>query len=303
MMKTPISAFLDDGTRRIDIAVAGGDLDTPYHFGERQMKGFYSTPAIKTSLTEAQTRNGAHAISHGVLFAARVVTIPFIITASNRTELDDLKTALQLFVGKSDVVYQVNDGSDSTFVTGMLSIEYSVDIDECNTKGEMTLTCKDAERLSASEYSTNIGFGLATTGGGMSFGKDRQGLVFPMNFGKSHPTGVQNYTVAQNMGSYTANMQITLHGDMPGALFEWQDSEGQHGLLEYNGYISRYQTVLLDSKTESATISGSDFSGNLAYRNFPRIPAGGSVRIIMLSTAEDNEYEGFATVSFRDTWM
>jgi len=167
MMKTPISAFLDDGTRRIDIAVAGGDLDTPYHFGERQMKGFYSTPAIKTSLTEAQTRNGAHAISHGVLFAARVVSIPFIITASNRTELDDLKTALQLFVGKSDVVYQVNDGSDSTFVTGMLSIEYSVDIDECNTKGEMTLTCKDAERLSASEYSTNIGFGLASTGGGM----------------------------------------------------------------------------------------------------------------------------------------
>lgn len=303
MMKTPISAFLDDGTHRIDIAVAGSDLDTPYHFGERQMKGFYSTPAIKTSLTEAQTRNGAHTLSHGVLFAARVVTIPFIITASNRTELDDLKTALQLFVGKSDVVYQVNDGSDSTFVSGMLSIEYSVDIDECNTKGEMTLTCENAERLSSSEYSTNIGFGLATTGGGMSFGKDRQGLVFPMNFGKSHPTGVQNYTVAQNQGSYTANMQITLHGDMPGALFEWQDSEGRYGLLEYNGYISRYQTVLLDSKTESATISGSDFSGNLAYRNFPRIPAGGSVRIIMLSTAEDNEYDGFATVSFRDTWM
>ena len=303
MMKTPISAFLDDGTRRIDIAVAGGDLDTPYHFGERQMKGFYSTPAIKTSLTEAQTRNGAHAISHGVLFAARVVSIPFIITASNRTELDDLKTALQLFVGKSDVVYQVNDGSDSTFVTGMLSIEYSVDIDECNTKGEMTLTCKDAERLSASEYTTNIGFGLASTGGGMSFGKDRQGLVFPMNFGKSHPTGVQNYTVAQNMGSYTADMHITLHGEMPGALFEWQDSEGRYGLLEYDGFITQYQTVLLDSKTESATISGSDFSGNLAYRNFPRVPAGGSVRIIMLSTMADNEYNGYATVSFRDTWM
>ena len=303
MMKTPISAFLDDGTHRIDIAVAGGDMDTPYHFGERQMKGFYSTPSIKTSLTEAQTRNGAHALSHGVLFAARVVTIPFIINASNRTELDDLKTALQLFVGKSDVVYQVNDGSDSTFVTGMLSIEYSVDVDECNTKGEMTLTCKDAERLSASEYSTNIGFGLASTGGGMSFGKDRQGLVFPMNFGKSHPTGVQNYTVAQNMGSYTADMQITLHGGMPGALFEWQDSEGRYGLLEYDGFITQYQTVLLDSKTESATISGSDFSGNLAYRNFPRVPAGGSVRIIMLSTMADNEYNGFATVSFRDTWM
>ncbi|QHJ82688.1 MAG: hypothetical protein [Caudoviricetes sp.] len=303
MMKTPISAFLDDGTHRIDIAVAGSDLYTPYHFGERQMKGFYSTPAIKTSLTEAQTRNGAHALSHGVLFAARVVTIPFIITASNRMELDDLKTTLQLFVGKSDVVYQVNDGSDSTFVSGMLSIEYSVDIDECNTRGEMTLTCEDAERLSASEYSTNIGFGLATTGGGMSFGKDRQGLVFPMNFGKSQPTGTRNYTVAQNQGSYTADVRIMLHGDMPGALFEWQDSEGQHGLLEYDGYISRYQTVLLDSKSESATISGSDFSGNLAYRNFPRIPAGGSVRIIMLSTAENNEYGGFATVSFRDTWM
>lgn len=303
MMKTPISAFLDDGTRRIDIAVAGGDMDTPYHFGERQMKGFYSTPSIKTSLTEAQTRNGAHALSHGVLFAARVVTIPFIINASNRTELDNLKTALQLFVGKSDVIFQVNDGNDSTFVTGMLSIEYSVDIDERNTKGEMTLTCQNAERLSASEYTTSIGFGSATTGGGMSFGNNHQGLVFPMNFGKSHPTGVQNYTVAKNLGSYTADVQIALHGEMPGALFEWQDSEGHYGLLEYDGYISRYQTVLLDSKTESATISGSDFSGNLAYRNFPRIPAGGSVRIIMLSTVENNEYTGFATVAFRDTWM
>lgn len=303
MTKTPISAFLDDGTHRIDIAVAGGDLDTPYHFGERQMKGFYSTPAIKTSLTEAQTRNGAHALSHGVLFAARVVTIPFIINARNRTELDDLKTALQLFVGKSDVIFQVNDGSNSTFVTGMLGIEYSVDIDECNTRGEMTLMCENAERLSADEYTTSISFGMATTGGGMSFGKNRQGLVFPMNFGQSHPTGAKNMTVTQNLGSYTADIRIMLHGDMPGALFEWQDSTGQHGLLEYDGYVSRYQTVLLDSKTESATISGSDFSGNLTYRNFPRIPSGGSVRIVMLSTVENNEYNGFATVAFRDTWM
>ena len=303
MMKTPISAFLDDGTHRIDIAVAGGDLDTPYHFGERQMKGFYSTPAIKTSLTEAQTRNGAHTLSHGVLFAARVVTIPFIINARNRTELDDLKTALQLFVGKSDVVFQVNDGSTSTFVTGMLSIEYSVDIDECNTRGEMTLTCENAERLSADEYTTSIGFGLSTIGGGMSFGSNRKGLLFPMNFGQSQPSGVQNYMVARNLGSYMADVRLLLHGDMPGALFEWIDSENRHGLLEYNGYISRYQTVLLDSKTESATIAGSDFSDNLNYRNFPRIPAGGSVRIVMLSTAETNKYNGFATVAFRDTWM
>lgn len=302
MNKTQVTAELEDGTNRIVFAVSGKAPDTPYHLGEREIKGFWSTPAIKTSLTEAQTRNGAHSVDRRVLYSARVVTVPFIISAANRVELDRLKTNLGLFVGRPDVVFRVNDGDSSTFVSGMLTVEYSVDIDERIAKGELTLTCQNAERMSTDLFTTTIGFGATTDGGGLNFGPGRQGLVFPMNFGKHTTTGVRNMVVLKNSGSYAADMQLTLRGPMYGALFEWFDSEGRHGNLEYDGYVSGYQEVLLDSRTESATIAGSDFSGNLRYRKFPRIPAGGSVRVLMLATSGNNG-GGFATVAFRDTWM
>lgn len=303
MNKTLISGALDNGDIRIDLGISGVGGDSPFRVTDPSIKGFWSTPTIKTNITESQIRNGSHGLSHSVKYSSRVVTIPFIVKAKNRAELDDYKTVLQRFVGTPHTRFEVFDGSNSTYVEGMLSIEYSRDIDERVCSGEMTLTCIDAERKSVDEYSTTIGLGISGNGGGgMSFGTGGKGLVFPMNFGKRDVTGVRNTVVVTNGGSYRSDIRIEANGELPGALFEWYDSDGNRGYLEFDGYISPYQTIVLDSKTETATLDGTDLSGQLQYRDFPHIPAGGNVRITMLSTSSSFNY-GNAKIKYNYTWM
>lgn len=302
MKKTLITGALDDGNIRIDLGVSGIDGDSPFRVTDSSIKGFWSTPTIKTNLTESQIRNGSHGLSHSVRYSSRVVTIPFIIKAKNRAQLDDYKTVLQRFVGTPNTRFEVFDGSNSTYVEGMLAVEYARDIDERVCSGEMTLTCVDAERKSVDEYSTTIGIGISSIGGGLSFGSERKGLVFPMNFGKREITGVRNTVVISNGGSYQSDIRIDIHGELPGALFEWYDSDGNRGYLEFDGFISGYQTIVLDSKTETATLNGTDLSGQLRYRDFPHIPAGGNVRITMLAVSASYNY-GNAKIRYNYTWM
>lgn len=302
MKKTMLRAALDNGRFRIDLSVSGGKVDSPYTVSDNAIKGFWSTPAMKTELTEAQTRNGSHSLPHRVLYASRVVTIPVTIHEKNRAALDNARTALQLLVGSPDVRFEVYDGSNSTYVEGMLVVEYERDIDERTISANLTLTCIDAERKSVDVNTGTIGVNFAQGQGGLFFGTGGKGLVFPMNFGKKEKTTMPNLIILNNAGSYEADVDIILNGYMNSASFEWSASDGRNGILRYDGFVGPNQKIILSSKTESATTGGSDVSGSLSYRNFPKVPALGSTRIIMSSTAQDNRY-GYAEVQFRDTWM
>lgn len=302
MRKTPISAALDNGRIRLDMGVVN-DRGKTFQVGDQSIKGFWSTPSIKTELTESQISNGSHGISHKVLYASRVVSIPFFINTTDRSMIDDYRTLLHDFVGSSDVRFEVQDAVNTTYVQGMMAIEYDRDMGERNVSGTITLTCVDAERKSVYEHSSYISIYASSSGNGLSFGKGGKGLVFPMNFGKRTIQGVQNTVVLKNAGSYTADVRLIVHGELAGCVFYWSDSEGRSGTLEYTGYINPYQSVLLDSKTDSATIAGSDFSGQLSYRQFPRIPGNGDLRIMMASGANSGISPGYTEIKYNDTWM
>lgn len=302
MRKTPISAALDNGRIRLDMGVVN-DRGKTFQVGDQSIKGFWSTPSIKTELTESQISNGSHGISHKVLYASRVVSIPFFINTTDRSMVDDYRTILHDFAGSSDVRFEVQDAVNTTYVQGMMAIEYDRDMGERNVSGTITLTCVDAERKSVYEHSSYISIYASSNGNGLSFGESGKGLVFPMNFGKRTIQGVQNTAVLKNSGSYTADVRLTVHGELAGCVFYWSDSEGQSGTLEYTGYINPYQSVLLDSKTDSATIAGSDFSGQLSYRQFPRIPGNGDLRIMMASGANSGISPGYTEIKYNDTWM
>lgn len=302
MKKTMLRAALDNGRYRLDLSVSGGKVDSPYTVSDKAIKGFWSTPVIKSELTEAQTRNGSHSLSHRILYASRVVTIPIFIHEENRAALDDARTALQLLVGSPNVRFEVYDGSNSTYVEGMLAVEYETDIDERTISANLTLTCVDAERKSVDTNTGTIGVNFAQGQGGLFFGTGGKGLVFPMNFGTKEQTPVPNVIVLNNAGSYEADVDIVLNGYLASATFEWNTSDGRNGVLQYDGAVNKYQQVVLSSKTESAVMNGSDVSGVLSYRSFPRIPALGSTRIIMSSTSQSNRY-GYAEIRFHDTWM
>lgn len=302
MKKTQLSAALDNGRIRLDLGMVN-DRGKIFQINDSSIKGFWSTPSIKTELSESQITNGSHGVSHKVLYASRVVSIPFFINTANRSLVDDYRTILHDFVGSSDVRFEVQDAVNTTYVQGMMTIEYDRDIGERNVSGTITLTCVDAERKSVDEHSAYISIYSSSNGNGLYFGDGGKGLVFPMNFGKRIIQGVQNTIVLKNAGSYTADVRLIVHGELSGVVFYWSDSEGNSGVLEYVGYISPYQTVLLDSKTDSATIAGSDFSGQLNYRNFPRIPANGDLRIMMASGANSGISPGYTEIKYNDTWM
>lgn len=303
MRKTPIWAAFDDGATRVEMNVSKSDIDSPYSINDHSIKGFWSTPSIKTSLTESQIRNGSHGIDHKVLYSSRVVTIPFVIRCDNRDELIGAKNDLSMLIGSPTVRFELHDGlSEATYVEGMIAIEYSLDIDEKTTSGEITLTCIDAERRSVEEHLQMLGFALSSNGNGMTFGEKRTGLVFPLNFGVKTKTGVRNSAVIHNRGSYEADVVIEAIGAINGLIIQWESTDGNNGTLEYSGFIAGSQTVLFDSKTESATIDGSDFSDLLIYRQFPRVPANGDTRILALPLVTNSE-QGIVNVKHRDTWM
>lgn len=301
MNKTSMYASLEGHGVRVEFNMAGPLVNSTAFISATAIKGFWSTPSLKTEITEAQTFNGAHTNIHRPLYSARVVSIPFALHGRSRVELDDLKTMLHRFVGYSDIVFTVYTNGDGQYVTGTVEIEYDLDTDEKNATGTINMTCTDACRYGLTERREAIGLG-GTSGGGLNFGPDGNGLIFPLNFGDIR-NGIDSTAVLENRGSYTAETVIRVEGQINGVQFQWLDSEGRSGALGLTSYISWSNYVVFDSKSGTAALGGMDVSSALTDRAFPRIPAGGDIRLTM--TAANNEWtrDPHAFITYHDTWI
>lgn len=262
---------------------------------EDGVEGWYSTPSLKTSLTERGQGDGAHDVPDSdVLYSSRVVTLHFVVNARDRQGLLDMLRPVKL-AAHSVVRLRVIDGSSDTFVDGMMELsvnpEYAGDgwLQDCS----LTLTCPRPERLSWYGRSSQL-FPLyeSNSDGGLSYGDDGSALVYPLDYGNV-ATDARNVCTLVNEGSSRAYPVFTLHGPLDyGASFAFSDGS----VLSYSKRVTG--SVMLDSRSGTASENGGDVSRYVDSRGFPVIEPGGSLRCVLTAAGS-----GWCDVTVHDTWM
>lgn len=259
------------------------------------ISGLWSAPASKTSLNERQTGNGAHDIENGrILYSSRTVTIPFALRASSHEELQSLRNSIGMLMGKNITMF-VQDGNQQFDLYGFITPEYSDIYDRYTDTGSVTVICPRPEKLSHAVkngmvYPTSAGIG------GLYYGENRKGLVYPLTYGEQE-TDMRNIITISNDGNMPSYPVMTITGEFDVLQVDWVSSNGTTNTVSYNGHVGEVPLVL-DSRSQTANIGGTDMSKNLGYRGFPAIPPMGSVTFSLVAAGS-----GWMDVSARDTYI
>lgn len=262
---------------------------------EEGVEGWYSTPTLKTALTERGQGDGAHDVPDSdVLYSSRVVTVHFVANARDRQGLLNVLRPVEL-AAHNVVRLRVVDGASDTFVDGMMELsvnpEYAGDgwLQDCS----LTLTCPRPERLSwnARQWQVYPLYSSEATGG-LQYGDADGGLTYALSYGDV-ATDSRNVCTLVNEGSSRAYPVFTLNGVLnEGAMLSFSDGR----VLRYGREV--YAPVVLDSRLGTATVSGSDVSRYISSRGFPVVEPGGSLRCVFTGAGS-----GWCGIELRDTWM
>ena len=184
------------------------------------------------------------------------------------------------------------DGGQDTFVEGYLRPEYESKWSRQVLSGTLTMVCPRPERLSWRSTDVQL-FPVSSTSGGLFYGDKGLGLAYPLSYG-ADAGSPQSVALLRNRGSAMAYPVITVTGPMPdGVLLVGSDGRA----LQWSGSVGRVPLVL-DCRTQTASMGGVDVSRLLTRRGFPAIPAMGSLSVQLMSPGS-----GWATVSVRDTYL
>jgi hypothetical protein len=265
------------------------------HTTKEAIKGLWSAPSLKTSLTERQTGDGAFTPGQ-VLYSARTVTIPFVIVDYSHDNLQAYRDSIGRLMGSKRVRMSVVDGDNIPFyVIGHIQPEYSDVFHENGDTGSINIVCEDPCRYSV-ETKSNFIHTRVNNVQGLQWGKTYSGLIWPLNF------GVVDYRqatgVVYNHGSYVTYPVFDLIGWYHTCALDWKRNDGVSGTLSYNGVQIQEIPVVIDCKTRKAMMGNSDVTSYLDSLQFPSIPPGGSLTINARS-----EYDGGVNIRVQDTWM
>ena len=118
-----------------------------------------------------------------------------------------------------------------------------------------------------------------------------KGLSYPLSYGTAGADS--NVALLLNHGSSTAFPVLTVTGSFPsGIQIQWGGNA-----LQYDGAIGAVP-LILDSRSQTASMGGVDVSRNLSRRDFPTVPAAGSVSLRLMSAGT-----GWVTAVCRDTYI
>ncbi|MFT9059694.1 hypothetical protein [Bifidobacterium aquikefiri] len=118
-----------------------------------------------------------------------------------------------------------------------------------------------------------------------------KGLSYPLKYGTAGASS--NVALLLNQGSSTAFPVLTVTGSFPnGIQIQWGGNA-----LQYDGAIGAVP-LILDSRSQTASMGGVDVSRNLSRRDFPTVPAAGSVSLRLMSAGT-----GWVTAVCRDTYI
>ena len=287
-----LDAILYIGDNQVRLRGAGTDDDECVYVDRDGIEGWLSAPEVKTEPVERMWGNGAHDVAaEDISYAARTVTLHLDLVSNARERLLGMASLLSRAAGRL-VRLRVVDGGQDTFVEGYVRPEYGATWSNQVLTGTLTLVCPRPERLSWLSQDVLLYPG-ASLSGGLSYGGKGLGLAYPLSYG-ADADSPQSVALLRNAGSATAYPTVTVTGPMPeGVLLVGSDGRA----LQWSGSVGRVPLVL-DCRTQTASMGGVDVSRLLTRRGFPSIPAMGSLSVQLMSPGS-----GWATVSVRDTYL
>ena len=191
------------------------------------------------------------------------------------------------------VTLRVVDETSDTRVTGhaSLAVDAKDRWDPHWQLATLTVTCPRPERLSTAVSRGVMVPEAASASRGLVWASG--GLVWPLSYGE----GVASASVCTvaNRGTWPAMPVITASGDMPDGFVLTDVGTGLQ--LAYAQPV-RYQPLVLDCRTRTASVAGVDVTRGLSARAWPAVPAHGS-----LTLALDASGTGQVEVSCHDTYI
>lgn len=258
------------------------------------LEGWWSTPEGKWELTERASGDGAHDVPDSqVLYAARTVTLTMWAVGKRNEQIEQLKALLR--TAHHQTRLRVVDDTSDTYIDGLATVtDTPASTLDTHQEVVLTLLCPRPERLSTQDSSITL-MPFSGTMGGLRFGDDAEGLMFPIQFG-AEAADVLNFGTLQNNGSSRAYPVITVNGIMDGVRLDFNDGETVSS-LEWAGYIGAVP-LILDCRTRRASIGGLDVSQYLTQRGFPVIQPGQSITASLQAAGS-----GWATITVHDTYI
>ncbi|MCI6843802.1 MAG: phage tail family protein [Coriobacteriaceae bacterium] len=255
------------------------------------IQGWFETPQAKVLLSERASGDGAFPVTDGsVLYSARTVTVGVMAAGPDSDAVAAHRRRL-LALAHRIVRLVVRDGLEETQADGYVEVAWGKVRRTRAQTGTLTVVCPDPRRYGTTPHRAYLVPG--TGGGGLEWSEpDPHGLVWPVSFADTG--GGQNVATIWNGGTSTAYPIITASGSI-----DWltiTDVEGG-GQLSYQEHVG-WTPLVLDCLSRTATVSGVDRSRLLTHRDFPSIPAGGSVTLALTGTGT-----GTVAVECRDTYI
>lgn len=287
-----LDAILYIGDNQVRLRGAGTDDDECVYVDRDGIEGWLSAPEVKTEPVERKWGNGAHDVAaEDISYAARTVTLHLDLVSNARERLLDMASLLSRAAGRL-VRLRVVDGGQDTFVDGYVRPEYGATWSNQVLTGTLTLVCPRPERLSWLSQDVLLYPG-ASLSGGLSYGSRGLGLAYPLSYGADAGSS-QSVALLRNAGSAPAYPTVTAAGPMPeGVLLVGSDGRA----LQWSGSVGP-TPLILDCRTQTASMGGVDVSRSLTRRGFPSVPPGGSLSVQLMSPGG-----GWVTISVHDTYI
>lgn len=292
-MSRPLYCELSAGGRTVRLNGSGGPSADGLVVTAEGVEGWLSTPDMKTGITERGVGDGAHDIPESsIAYSCRTVTLHCAAIGTDRGATLEAMDSLLWFAHRATRIRYVDADSD-TYAEGMVQVATRPDWYERAIVTDLTIVCPRPERLSWRVRSATL-VPLLGNSGGLSYGSAGQGLVYPLDYGVGMP--VQNQCVLTNAGSSPAFPVFTVQGPFSGPV-RLVFSGSRSGEVGFEGNGERGAFVL-DSRSRTMSMNGSDVSRRLSSRGFVSVPPGGSVTVTLLAAGD-----GWCRVEWRDTWM
>jgi len=283
------NAWVSAGGRTVHIA-SEGVPDGPSLFAEK-LKGWWSTPQAKVSMTELSQGDGSHAISDpDVLYSSRTVTLDVIARGRRRSEVQEAIESL-LWMAHRIVTLRVADASSDTYARGYIEVE-SGSGKALGHREELSVTivCPDPRRYGTETLSATLVPG-GNSDGGLDLTEER--LTWPLAWGESAAS--HSVATLHNAGTSTAYPTISIRGDISDVTIA-EPATGRE--LSISGYIG-WNPIVLDCLSRTASIGGVDVTRRLGRRDFPSIAPGGDTTLALMCSGTN----GSVSVEWHDTYI
>lgn len=289
----------------------------------RSLTGWLGSTSAKVDLVERSAGDGAHDVMDAqILYSARTVSIEYLLLpdgAEDRSTLLAMQTRIRSLLHRQ-IQVTVVDADHELAATGYVD---SIDVEQSTQNmnrqflnGQINIVCPRPELCSTDMQLVQLlPLDGANEGEGMRYGDKLethwlgepndsvsvlsitpgdQGLSYPIDYGDAALDG-RNRGTLTNHGSSPAYPVVTVQSDSPHGVD--LQINGQH-TLRYELPISAAAPLVLDFRSGTASIDGTDMTQHLTQRGFEPVAPGSSVDVVLRSSGD-----GFVTVSMADTWM